>query len=72
MYYKINKNTRTTHRGQFFPNHLITKRIFEIGYGMLKKEKFHVVVSSGYGIWGPSIRVMNKGEIVELFIQFKK
>jgi len=60
-----------THKGQFFPNHLITKRIFEIDYGVLKKKDFHVVVSSGYGTWGPPIRVMNQSEIVELFIHFK-
>ncbi|MCT4620094.1 MAG: metallophosphoesterase [Marinisporobacter sp.] len=60
-----------THKGQFFPNHFITKIIFEIDYGILKKEDFHVVVSSGYGTWGPPIRVMNQSEIVELFIHFK-
>jgi len=60
-----------THRGQFFPNNLITGRIFEVDWGYLKKGSLQVIVSSGYGTWGPPIRLGNKPEIVEVFITFE-
>jgi len=60
-----------THRGQMFPNNLITSRIFEIDWGYLKKGDFQLIVSSGYGTWGPPIRVGNRPEIVDIRIRFK-
>ena len=59
-----------THRGQMFPNNLITSRIFEIDWGLLKKGNFHLIVSSGFGTWGPPIRVGNRPEIVDIMITF--
>lgn len=59
-----------THRGQFFPNNLITKLIYEDDYGYLKKGKFNLIVSSGYGTWGPPIRIGTKGEIVNIKLKF--
>lgn len=61
-----------THRGQLFPNQLITGRIYEIDWGYLKKDNLHVVVSSGYGTWGPPIRVGNRAEIVNIKMRFQK
>ncbi|MFZ5944938.1 MAG: metallophosphoesterase [Bacillota bacterium] len=61
-----------THRGQFFPNNLVTDRIFEVDWGYLKKENLQVIVSSGFGTWGPPIRIGNKSEIVEVFVSFFK
>ncbi|GIM28300.1 phosphohydrolase [Clostridium polyendosporum] len=60
-----------THKGQFFPNNLITKGIFEVDYGYLKKGDFNVIVSSGYGTWGPPIRIGSRSEIVNLKIKFQ-
>lgn len=60
-----------THRGQLFPNHLITQKLFENDWGYLKKDNLHVIVSSGFGTWGPPIRVGNKPEIVSIRITFK-
>ncbi len=60
-----------THRGQMFPINLITSRIFEIDWGYLQKEDFQLIVSSGFGTWGPPIRVGNKPEIVDITITFK-
>lgn len=57
-----------THYGQFFPNNLITGRIFEQDWGYLKKDNTHIVVSCGYGTWGPPIRVGSHSEIVVLNI----
>lgn len=59
-----------THYGQLFPNHLITGRIFEIDWGHLKKEALHVIVSCGFGTWGPPIRTSGYSEIVEINIRF--
>lgn len=55
-----------THYGQFFPNNLITGLIFEQDWGYLKKGDTHVVVSCGYGTWGPPIRLGSHSEIVLL------
>lgn len=53
-----------THDGQFFPNNIITKAIFDISYGKKDFGKLSVIVSSGYGTWGPPIRIGSKSEIV--------
>jgi len=60
-----------THRGQLFPNHLITRRIFEVDWGLLQKDGLQVIVSSGFGTWGPPIRVGNRPEVVEIVIRFR-
>ncbi|WP_373230927.1 metallophosphoesterase [Cohnella sp.] len=59
-----------THRGQFIPNHLFTKRLFELDWGYLRKEAMHVIVSSGFGTWGPAIRIGSRSEIIRLEINF--
>lgn len=59
-----------THKGQFFPNNFITNRIFEIDYGYLRKGSLSTVVSSGFGTWGPPIRIGSRSEIVEILIKF--
>lgn len=53
-----------THKGQFFPGRLFTKRIFKLDYGYRKFQATNVVVSSGYGTWGPPIRVGTQSEVV--------
>ncbi len=60
-----------THRGQMFPNNLITSRMFEDDWGLLTKGAFHIIVSSGYGTWGPPIRIGNYPEIVDISIHFR-
>lgn len=61
-----------THRGQMFPNQIITSRIYEVDWGYLKKENLQVIVSSGFGTWGPPIRIGNTPEIVDIKIHFKQ
>lgn len=60
-----------THKGQFFPNNLITNKMFENDWGYLRKGSFQLIVSSGFGTWGPPIRIGNKPEIVEVLIRFQ-
>lgn len=59
-----------THHGQIYPGKLITARIYELDWGHLQKGNFNLIVSSGYGTWGPPIRIGNKPEIVAIKIKF--
>lgn len=61
-----------THKGQMFPGNLVTGYLNEKDYGYLKKDDFNLIVSSGYGTWGPPIRIGSKSEIVNIKINFKK
>lgn len=60
-----------THKGQISPLNFVTKRAFEIDYGHLQKNNFNVIVSSGYGTWGPPIRLGSKSEIVVIKLKGK-
>lgn len=59
-----------THRGQMAPNHLITRRIFEVDWGYLQKKQLHTIVSSGYGFWGPPLRIGSRSEIIQIDVRF--
>lgn len=59
-----------THRGQIFPANLITDRIYEEDWGMLKKGPYHLIVSCGYGTWGPPLRIGNRPEVVSIRVKF--
>lgn len=61
-----------THLGQLFPNSLITKKIYELDWGYLRKETMQVIVSCGFGTWGPPVRVGSHPEIVNITIHFEK
>ncbi len=60
-----------THHGQFFPNNLVTERIYEVDWGYLRKGSYQAIVSCGYGTWGPPIRIGNYPEIVDIRIRFE-
>lgn len=59
-----------THRGQIAPGHLITRMLFENDWGYQQKEQLHSVVSSGFGFWGPPIRIGSRSEVVLINISF--
>lgn len=61
-----------THKGQLFPGNLIINAVYEDAYGLLKKDNFNLIVSSGYGTWGPPIRTGSNSEIVKITINFNK
>jgi predicted MPP superfamily phosphohydrolase len=61
-----------THSGQLFPIHLITEKIYEDDWGHLSKGSLQLIVSSGFGTWGPPIRTGNRPEIVDIHISFSK
>lgn len=60
-----------THRGQIAPAHLITRAIYENDWGYLQKGSMHSVVTSGYGFWGPPLRIGSRSEIVQINVKFK-
>lgn len=60
-----------THKGQFLPFGLITRRVFRIDYGYLKLEPMQVIVSSGAGTWGPPVRIASLSEVVDIRITFQ-
>ncbi|WP_331436796.1 metallophosphoesterase [Gordoniibacillus kamchatkensis] len=60
-----------THRGQFAPNHWITRRMFELDWGYLRKGRMHAIVSSGFGTWGPPVRIASRSELLHIIITFR-
>jgi len=60
-----------THRGQIWPNNYITQGIFEKDWGYLRKNNLQLIVSCGYGTWGPPIRIGNQPEILNIHIKFE-
>lgn len=60
-----------THAGQITPGNLVTKKLFEIDHGHLQKDNLNVIVSSGYGTWGPPIRIGSKSEIINVILTAK-
>lgn len=60
-----------THLGQLFPNNYVTAAIYEQDWGYLRKGDLQLVVSSGFGTWGPPIRVGNRPEIVQVTVHFE-
>ena len=61
-----------THKGQIFPNNLITKRLYKIDYGYKKFDNLNVIVTCGIGTWGPPMRIGNTPEFVCIDINFKE
>ncbi|MDZ5471290.1 metallophosphoesterase [Bacillus sp. 31A1R] len=59
-----------THRGQLFPANLITDRIYENDWGYLKKDTMHSFVSSGFGTWGPPLRLGSRSEVMVINVSF--
>jgi uncharacterized protein len=59
-----------THHGQLWPLNLITKMVYEVSWGLTKKESTQFYISCGVGTWGPPIRVGNTPEIVNIRMNF--
>jgi len=59
-----------THNGQIWPLSCITNMIYEVSYGYLKKENSNIIVTSGYGIWGPRVRLGSRSEVIIVNIRF--
>lgn len=59
-----------THNGQMWPLNHLTAMIFELSYGYLKKGNTQFIVSSGFGLWGPRVRLGSRSEVILLNITF--
>jgi len=60
-----------THKGQMFPGNFITSMIYENHHGYLKIGGMHSIVSSGYGFWGPPVRIGSRSEVVVIDAKFE-
>ena len=60
-----------THNGQMWPLNYITRLIYEVSYGHLKKGNTNIIVSSGYGLWGPRVRSGSHSEVMLINIKFE-
>ena len=57
-----------THGGQFFPENVVTRRMYTLCYGVRRFGRLLAVVTSGYGFWGTPFRTGPRPEIVILHI----
>ena len=60
-----------THHGQLWPLNYITSAIYEVSTGYRKIENTHFYVSTGFGTWGPPIRLGNRPELVNIILKFR-
>ncbi|MBP7604907.1 MAG: metallophosphoesterase [Spirochaetes bacterium] len=58
-----------THHGQLWPFNYITGAVYELSHGYKRKGNTHIYVSSGFGTWGPPVRVGTVPEILEVVIR---
>jgi len=63
-----------THRGQIFPANIVTKRMFKKAgsthYGYWRGNNAAAVITSGVGIWGPTVRIGSFSEVAMVNIMF--
>ena len=60
-----------THHGQLWPFNYITNAVYELSWGFLKKGDTNIYVSSGFGSWGPPVRLGNTPEVVVFNLKFE-
>lgn len=59
-----------THHGQLWPFNYVTEAMYEISSGYKYIGKTHFYVSTGFGTWGPPVRLGNRPEIVQIQLNF--
>jgi predicted MPP superfamily phosphohydrolase len=59
-----------THNGQMWPLNYITAAVYELSYGYMSKGNTQFIVSSGYGLWGPRVRLGSRSEVMLINIEF--
>ncbi len=59
-----------THNGQMWPLNLLTRKIYELSHGYMKKGDTHYIVSSGFGVWGPRVRLGSRPEVLLVTLKF--
>lgn len=61
-----------THKGQLWPGNLMTRNIYPLDYGHTKKNNTDYVVTSGYGFWGPPMRIGTQSELWSIDVNFNR
>lgn len=61
-----------THNGQMWPFNYIVSSIYRFSYGHNKLGDQHHLISSGFGTWGPRVRIGSRSEILILDLKFGK
>jgi hypothetical protein len=59
-----------THNGQIWPLNYVTRMIYELSSGYLRKGNSNFIVSSGYGLWGPRVRSGSRSEVLLINLTF--
>ncbi|MCX6301655.1 MAG: metallophosphoesterase [Bacteroidia bacterium] len=59
-----------THNGQFWPLNYITRKMYELSYGYQRKGNTQIIVSSGFGLWGPRVRSGSRSEMIVINVNF--
>ena len=60
-----------THRGQMWPLNHLTGSIYRLIHGHSFTDGAHYIVSSGFGSWGPRVRIGSRPEILDIRLTFK-
>jgi len=60
-----------THNGQMWPLNYLIARVYKLIYGHMIINDRHYIVSSGYGSWGPRVRLGSRSEILDITITFR-
>ena len=60
-----------THNGQMFPSNVFGKIIWKNPYGMITVGNMKSIVTSGVGVYGPSMRVGSTAEVANILVKFR-
>ncbi|MBQ3634888.1 MAG: metallophosphoesterase [Bacteroidales bacterium] len=60
-----------THAGQVWPMRMFTSQIFEVDYGQACFGRSVAIVTSGFGTWGPRVRLGSDAEVVVITVKGK-
>lgn len=61
-----------THNGQLWPLNYLIDKIYELGWGFMRKGNTSYYVSCGVGGWGPPVRTGSRPEIINIKLHFTK
>jgi predicted MPP superfamily phosphohydrolase len=53
-----------------FPFNYFTRQIFDMDWGYKQHGQCHTLISSGFGTWGPPLRIGSKAEVLHITLKF--
>ncbi len=60
-----------THNGQMWPFSALVNLIYRDSYGYSRDDQGQYIVSSGFGTWGPRVRLGSRAEIIIIDLSFR-